>query len=50
MKPTLTFLGQVRRGRVYALSTGKRELEVYVSDKGGSLRVWDPKVGKELKP
>lgn len=49
-KVQITRLGKVRRGEVFALATPHRELQLYVSESGRSLRVWDPKLKKELKP
>ena len=53
----LDFLGSDRRqrGKVFRLSTDHRRLDVYVTNYGRSLRVFDPdakadngKLGKEL--
>lgn len=48
--PRLTFVGNVRRGSVWCLETDHQKVEVYVSSTGRSLRFWDPKLKKELKP
>jgi hypothetical protein len=38
-----------RRGDIFTLQTDHGALEIYVSNEGRSIRVWSPKLKRELR-